>query len=167
MRLIPLSIQHAPELLLFEQQNRAWFEQHVEARPNDFYSLLGVQTHIAELLMDKALGKGIPTLLVDQHQVIVGRVNLANIGKGKAFLGYRLAHSQTGKGLAKQAVSMMIELAKQSDIQRVIGLTSVDNIASQHVLTSHRFVKKRRLEDFTVVNGDAKDCIEFWLDLIK
>ena len=165
MKLIPLTLQHSSELLQFEQDNRAWFEQHIEPRPNDFYNLLGVQTHTAELLMDRTLGKGLPTLLIDQQNDIIGRVSLANIAKRKAFLGYRLAHAHVGKGLAKRAVAMMLDLAKQQGIRQLVALTSVDNIASQKVLISHGFVKKRKLKNFTQVQGEKKNCIEFWLDL--
>lgn len=165
MKLIPLTLQHAPDLLEFELYNRTWFEQHIEPRPDDFYSLIGVQTHSAELLMDKTLGKGVPALLINQQGDIIGRVNLANIARGKAFLGYRLAEKYVGRGIAKQAVGMMLELAKQQSIQKVVALTSVENIASQKVLKSHGFVEKRKLRNFTCVQGVNKDCLEFRLDL--
>ncbi|MCY9805629.1 GNAT family N-acetyltransferase, partial [Vibrio scophthalmi] len=107
MKLIPITMEHAPALLTFEQKNRGWFERHITPREEDFYTLLGVQTHIAELLLDQTLNKAYSTLLLDRHDNLVGRVNLANMHQGKAFLGYRLGKPWVKKGLAKKGVKLM------------------------------------------------------------
>ncbi|EGU36476.1 GCN5-like N-acetyltransferase [Vibrio ichthyoenteri ATCC 700023] len=165
MKLIPLAMEHAPTLLAFEQKNRGWFEQHITPREEDFYSLVGVQTHIAELLLDQTLNKAYSTLLLDRHNNLVGRVNLANIQQDKAFLGYRLGKAWVKKGLAKKGVKLMIEQAKVLKLKRLVALASVSNIASQKVLTSQGFKPYHRLASFTEVQGKALDCIEYRLDL--
>lgn len=165
VKLIPLTMEHAPTLLTFEQKNRGWFELHITPREEDFYTLLGVQTHIAELLLDQTLNRAYSTLLLDRHDNLVGRVNLANIHQGKAFLGYRLGKSWVKKGLAKKGVKLMIEQAKILKLKRLVALASVTNIASQKVLTSQGFKAHHRLAKFTQVQGETLDCIEYRLDL--
>lgn len=166
MKLLPLAMEHAPELLNFERKNRDWFEQHVTPREEDFYTLLGVQTHIAELLLDQTLNKAYSTLLLDRYDNLVGRINLANINQGKAFLGYRLGKQWAKKGLAKKGVKLMIEQARSLKLTRLVALASVSNIASQKVLASQGFKPHHRLKSFTTVQGEVLDCIEYRLNLI-
>ena len=45
-----LTHEDAVELLQFERAERAWFEQHIEARPECFYTLQGVAKHIIDCL---------------------------------------------------------------------------------------------------------------------
>ncbi|ROV59480.1 N-acetyltransferase [Vibrio ponticus] len=165
MQLIPLSLQHTQQLLKFERDNQHWFEQHIQARASDFYCELGVQTHIAELLMDHTLGKALPMLIVDSRQNIIGRINLHNIHRGKAFLGYRLGEQYIGQGIAQLAVQKMLPLARDNHVQRLIAITSQQNIASQKVLTKIGFVAIRDLANFTQVQGTTLNCIEYRLEL--
>ncbi len=166
MQLLPLHIQHAKPLLEFELSNRDWFESHIAPRATDFYHLTGVQTHIAELLLNQTLGKALPYLIVNQHQTIVGRVNLHNIHDGKAFLGYRVGEKYIGRGVAKSAVSQMINIAEQHPITQLIAIASVQNLASQSVLTSQGFTAKSQLTNFTQVQGTMLDCIEYQLSFV-
>ena len=50
MKVRTLQADDGERLLTFELANRAWFEQHVEARSPAFYSRAGVGAHIAEYL---------------------------------------------------------------------------------------------------------------------
>ena len=87
-------------LLAFEQENRAWFERFIASRGDFFYWPDGIQTHIAQCLTEFAQGHMQPMVLVDAAGQICGRANLHAISRQDAKLGYRLAQSVCGQGLA-------------------------------------------------------------------
>lgn len=49
--------------------------------------------------------------LVDGEGAVVGRVNLVDVADGEAELGYRVAESAAGRGLATSAVRQVCGLA--------------------------------------------------------
>ena len=69
----------AAPLLAFEQANRAWFERHIDGRPDDFYSLDGIAAHIAQFLAEHAQGRMHPCVIVGEHGELIGRANLKDI----------------------------------------------------------------------------------------
>ena len=54
-----LTHEDAVELLQFERAERAWFEQHIEARPECFYTPQGVAKHIIDRIAQGAGGRGV------------------------------------------------------------------------------------------------------------
>ncbi|WP_260258378.1 GNAT family N-acetyltransferase [Vibrio intestinalis] len=167
LTLKPLDIHDAKPLLAFELENQTWFERHISAREKDFYSLTGVQIHIANLLLDKHQGLGEPYLLIGGNEEILGRINLTHIDmqSGKAFVGYRIGEHYAGNGVAKRGVSLLLQLANQRKLSRIVAVASVNNVGSQKVLLHHGFKQKQRLTEFTQVQGKSLDCFEYWLDL--
>ena len=53
---------------------------------------------------------------------------------GEAEVGYGLARSAQGYGLATEALAAVVELAHDTDVERVVALTEADNLASHGVL---------------------------------
>jgi [ribosomal protein S5]-alanine N-acetyltransferase len=129
---------HAPALLAFERDNRAYFARSVPDRGDDYFA------HFAErhqaLLAEQAAGVCHFHLVVVDGEVL-GRVNLVDVANGSAELGFRMAEKATGRGLATAAVREVVELAATT-----YGLTSltadaaVSNAASRGVLTRTGFV---------------------------
>ena len=73
-----LTPEDAFELLAFETAERAWFEQHIEARRKQFYTPHGVSQHIVECLALNAHGRMSPQLI--RHKgVIIGLANLRDL----------------------------------------------------------------------------------------
>lgn len=151
----------ATELLRFERANQAWFEQHVEPRGADFYSDVGVQAHIAELLALHAQKRFHPTVIVDEATGhIVGRANLKAIDaeKGEAELGYRLAQSHTGQGLASLAAKHLIQAARSRwHLQRLVAHVREDNLASARVLLNNGFVRTDAMPGLVSIQGRMVD----------
>lgn len=142
IRLLTLADRSA--LLDFETRNRSWFEQHVAARGEAFYSPVGTQQHMAELLASHARGQGFPGLLLDEAGSIIGRVNLKDMDRqaGVAELGYRLGADQIGAGLATAAVGQMKALAwQQWGLRRLLAVVSPANPASARVLEKNGFAR--------------------------
>jgi len=137
-----LSLDDASRLLHFEQNNRAWFESQIEARPNDFYTIDGVHQHIAELLAAYAAGSAYPCLLVSEEGEILGRANLKHIQRSecKAEVGYRIGYSHVGQGMATVALEQLITSARQTwRLQQLHAYVTDDNLASSRVLQKAGF----------------------------
>jgi ribosomal-protein-alanine N-acetyltransferase len=133
----------AGPLLRFEQDNRAWFEQHIAARGPAFYSAQGVDDHIREFLDAHAAGIRHPCVILDGAGAIVGRANLKDIDRraGSAEVGYRIAKACAGHGLATQAVRYLVEQARSIwQLQQLVAYVAPANRASARVLEKCAFL---------------------------
>lgn len=154
-------------LLDFELENRGWFERFIPARPETFYSEAGLAAHIAACLDDHANGRFHPCILVDGER-IVGRANLRDmdLAARTAKIGYRIAHSHVGRGLASAAVVELKALARSSwNLSRLTALVTEINPASMRVLEKSGFVRTGATPDRSVIGGKTYDCHEYALDL--
>lgn len=87
---------HAPALLAFEQENRAYFAASVPDRGDDYFVRFD-ERHRA-LLAEQAAGVCYFHVLVGADDEVLGRVNLVDVAEGGAELGYRIAERATGRG---------------------------------------------------------------------
>ena len=101
---------HAPALLAFELENRAYFAA-VDARTGATTTSPPFDERHRELLGWQADGTDLPHVLVEADGTIVGRVNLFEVADGSASLGYRIAERAAGRGLATAAVRQVCALA--------------------------------------------------------
>ncbi|MGF6514357.1 ribosomal-protein-alanine N-acetyltransferase [Pseudomonas sp. BT76 TE3572] len=127
----------AEALLTFEVDNREWFERHIDARGAAFYSVQGVTEHIAAYLADHAAGIWHPFVIEDADGQIVGRANLKDIDTSarSAEVGYRIAQSACGQGLATLAVKHLIQQAQlRWNLKQLAANVYAENIASAKVL---------------------------------
>jgi [ribosomal protein S5]-alanine N-acetyltransferase len=163
MELRLLSRSDSRLLLLFETENRAWFEAHINPREVGFYSHDGVKQHIEECLAQHQRKAMLPMLIVDDGGEVIGRINLTDINLvlSEAYLGYRVGEQFAGRGIAKCAVEQTIQTADELNIQTLIAFASVDNIASQKVLTHNGFIDVKYRANFAEVQGNGIDCIEY------
>ncbi|MGK5040805.1 GNAT family N-acetyltransferase [Janthinobacterium sp. GB1R12] len=158
----------AAPLLAFEQANRAWFERHIDRRPDDFYSIDGVQAHVAQFLDEHAQGRMHPCVIVDEHGELIGRANLKDIdGQTQtAEVGYRIGQQQAGKGLATAALRHLIDLAQDEWQLASLCAYAIDgNAASIRVLERCGFVQGLAVPDIALVAGKAVDGHAYALDL--
>ena len=142
-RLMPklerLRPDHAPALLDFELENRAYFAASIPDRGDDYFASFDERHR--ELLGWQADGTDLPHVLVEADGTIVGRVNLFEVAGGSASLGYRIAERAAGRGLATAAVRQLCALAAgQYGLTELRAAAKVDNIASRTVLTRNGFV---------------------------
>ncbi|WP_405797635.1 GNAT family N-acetyltransferase [Streptomyces sp. NBC_01506] len=140
-----LRFDHAPALLAFERENRAYFAASVPDRGDSFFTDFAAR--LEDLIAEQSAGVCYFHVLVSDDgggtaaDEVIGRVNLVDVADGSAELGYRIAEKAAGKGVATQAVRQICELAA-----RTYGLTTLrartthDNPASRAVLTRTGFV---------------------------
>lgn len=139
-----LETDDAARLLRFELDNRAWFERHIEPRGDAFYSAAGVHAHIAEFLAAFAVGTRHPCVIVDGDGAVIGRANLKEIDcqAGGAEVGYRIAASHAGNGLATAAVLHLVALAREEwRLERLYAYVLPANLASARVLEKCAFAR--------------------------
>lgn len=135
----PLRLDHAPALLAFERENRAYFAASIPDRGDAFFAEFDAR--LARLLAGQAAGTDYPHLLVTERGEVVGRVNLTAVADGSAELGYRIAEKAAGQGLATAAVRRVRELAAtEYGLTRLRARVTRDNPASRRVLEHNGFV---------------------------
>jgi [ribosomal protein S5]-alanine N-acetyltransferase len=130
---------HAPALLAFELENRAYFAAAVPDRGDDYFAAF--DRHLRETLDLQAAGTDLYHVLVAADGSIVGRVNLFEVADGSADLGYRIAERHTGRGLATAAVRQVIALAvAEYGLTELRAAARVENVGSRVVLERTGFV---------------------------
>jgi len=153
-----LRLDHAAALLAFERDNRAYFAASVSDRGDDFFADYPAR-HAALLAMQEA-GTDRFHVLMSDHGVIAGRVNLVRISGDEAELGYRIGKDFTGRGVATEAVRQVCGLARGSyGLKRLRAAVTVDNPASRTVLLRNGFT----IVGETTLNGRPAQV--FTLDL--
>ncbi|MGW0549324.1 GNAT family N-acetyltransferase [Streptomyces altiplanensis] len=139
MRLTRLRDDHAPALLAFERENRAYFARSVPDRGDDYFARF--EARHAALLAEQEAGLCHFHLLVDERGAVLGRVNLVDVTDATADLGYRVAERATGRGLAVAAVrEIRTRAATDYGLEVLTAATTADNPASRAVLTRNGFV---------------------------
>jgi ribosomal-protein-alanine N-acetyltransferase len=162
-----LQMDDACRLLRFEQENRHWFEQHIASRGDGFYSPNGVRDHIRQFLDDHLKGRMQPCVILTEDDVMVGRANLKDIDQrtGTAEIGYRIAESQVGRGVATHAVRHLIGLARSSwQLKQLVAHVSSSNVASARVLEKCGFTQGRFEQDCAAGDPPAAGY-RFFIDL--
>ncbi len=142
-RVRELRLTDAAALLAFEADNREWFESHIEARNEAFYSLRGVTAHIHGYLQGLAGGTWHPFVIEDAGGAIVGRANLKDIDReGRtAQVGYRVAQAACGQGLATLGLKHLIREAQvRWGLEHLVAHVFADNVGSRKVLLGCGFV---------------------------
>ena len=134
-----LDAGHAPAVLAFELENRAYFAASVSDRGDEYYDQF-TDRHSA-LLAEQEAGICAFYVLVAEDGSVLGRFNLYDFEDGTARLGYRVAQQVAGRGVATAAVRELCRLAApRHGLRTLRAATSRDNAASQKVLAKAGFV---------------------------
>ncbi|MGW7451350.1 GNAT family N-acetyltransferase [Streptomyces sp. NPDC054787] len=134
-----LRFDHAPALLAFEQENRAYFAASVPDRGDHYFAHFDARHQ--GLMAEQAEGLCFFHVLVGSGGEVLGRVNLIDVEDGSAELGYRIAEKAAGRGLATAAVREVCALAAtEYGMTALRAVTTVDNAGSRTVLARTGFV---------------------------
>ena len=153
-----------PALYRFELDNRTWFEQSIEGRGDEFYSPEAVSAHLAECLEAYRQGTMYPGIIKDHRGEILGRANLHGIHHeaGNAYVGYRIARDQVGRGLATRAVTVLLQQAYDHyHLEQLTAFAATDNRPSVRILEKHGFELVDTLKELVEVQSVKKDCFKF------
>jgi ribosomal-protein-alanine N-acetyltransferase len=134
-----LRADHAPALLAFELENRAYFAGSISDRGDEFFEQF--TEGIDALLAEQEAGVCAFYVLVGEHGSVFGRFNLYDSEDGSAVLGYRVAQQVAGRGVATASVRDLCRLAPaQHGLRTLLAETNHDNVASQKVLEKAGFI---------------------------
>ncbi|MEU8523261.1 GNAT family N-acetyltransferase [Streptomyces sp. NBC_01216] len=138
---------HAPALLAFERENRAYFAASVPDRGDAYFAAFD-DRHRA-LLEEQRTGAILFHVRVGDDGEILGRFNLVDVADGSAELGYRVAEKAAGRGLATAGVQELCGLAAHVyGLRTLRAATTLDNAGSRAVLarTGFRPVRDERFD---------------------
>jgi ribosomal-protein-alanine N-acetyltransferase len=134
-----LCLDHAPALLAFERENRAYFAASVPDRGDEYFERFD-ERHRG-LLEEQAAGVCHFHLLLNDDGDVLGRVNLVDVAGGSAELGFRIAEKAAGQGLATEAVARVRALAVEDyGLSSLRAAAALDNAGSRAVLARAGFV---------------------------
>ncbi|MGM1032612.1 MAG: GNAT family N-acetyltransferase [Bacillota bacterium] len=87
--------------------------------------------------------------------IIVGRINLVDIDpvNGTAHVGNRIGEAFTQKGIANEALKLLVKLAPDLNVTQIQAKTTSDNIASQKVLMKNGFERISINEEISTDSG--------------
>ena len=142
MELTLLCLRDATPLWAFENQHRTYFESWLNQRPETFYTPQGFEQAMLTALQDQAKGTAFH-YLIRLGGELVGRINLTQVRHTNfhsATLGYRIAPTHSGQGIATEAVRQVMEKAFHAHhLQRLEATARPENPASIRVLLKNGF----------------------------
>ncbi|WP_019849182.1 GNAT family N-acetyltransferase [Desulfitobacterium sp. PCE1] len=160
-----VSEKNAHEIYNFEIENRAYFEETIPSRGDEYYKTEIFHKIIKEIIEEQKHGQCYMHIIRNESGEMVGRVNFFSIRKDEtrtAELGYRIGKNENGKGYATEAVRMALEKGfKYYKFRKIEAGTSPDNIGSQRVLEKNGFLMTKRIEKDMDVNGEWVDSLIF------
>lgn len=124
-QLTPVQMDHVSALLRFERANGAFFAQFVPKRPLRMLTDKGMADAVARLCREAETGQGGYFVVFDGGE-IVARLNVVFDGE-RADIGYRVAQSHGGQGVATAMVAAALEILKEDGF----------DLATAHALSSN------------------------------
>lgn len=137
--LVPMTRADADEILGRAPATRQWADGYPTEGDVEVAGWLAAGT-IAPVTVDEPFG---PWLVVTDTGLIVGGVGFhgAPDEKGRAEIGYGIAGSFRGRGVATAAVVQLRSLPALPGVTALVAHTDPDNPASQRVLERNGFVR--------------------------
>lgn len=162
LQLRPLTEQDAESMTTLRASNRDFFQPFEPRREDEWYTLDSQRADIAaaeqQLLAGRKYYFGIFSAAGND---LVGWVTLSCIERGvwqNCNLGYSVAQSQNGKGIATGAVSAALSIAfKELELHRVQAAVMLHNQASARVLEKNGFRREGLAERYLRLNGEWED----------
>lgn len=124
---------HAAALRRFELDNREFFARQIPDRGDDYFEQF--EQRLAALVAENDSGRSLLCVVVDDAAIVLGRINLTDIDDpAQTELGYRVAETACGRGVATWGVAAVLQLAVQRGVGAVSARVATDNPASMRVL---------------------------------
>jgi ribosomal-protein-alanine N-acetyltransferase len=160
-----LRIDDAPELAQLLTGNREFLAPWDPVRPDAYFTEDVQRTLAVEALGEHEAGRRLPHVILDDDGRIAGRITLNSIERG-AFLncrvGYWVAESANGRGLASKALAEMKRIAfAELGLHRVAAGTLVHNERSQRVLLRNGFERIGLAPRYLNIAGEWQDHVLF------
>lgn len=146
----------APVVAELLRENRGFLAPWQPRRPDGWFTDAGQLTVARRSLEEHSAGRGVPMVVLEQGAV-VGTISLQTVVRGafqSCSVGYWLAESAQGRGLATAALREAVDVAfSQLRLHRVQAETLLDNTRSQRVLERVGFVRYGVAPDYLQIDG--------------
>jgi ribosomal-protein-alanine N-acetyltransferase len=158
------SIEDAAALSTLYQDNRAFLAPWEPIRDEAFFTAEGQRQRLEAAALERETGIGCRYVIEDDGR-IVGMASLTAIERGpvqSAHLGYWVAETVNGRGVATRAVSQVLDLAfGPLDLHRVQAGTLLHNVGSQKVLERNGFERIGIARAYLRIAGEWQDHLLF------
>ncbi|MEV6525049.1 GNAT family protein [Longispora sp. NPDC051575] len=155
-----VTLDDIPALVDLINANREFLAPWEPTRDADYYTVEGVTTEVRAALERDAEGRTLPHVILDDDR-IVGRITLNEILRGPCqwcSLGYWVAATETGRGVASAAVRGMIRVAfEELGLHRIQAGTLLHNGGSQRVLERNGFTRFGVAPEYLRIAGRWQD----------
>lgn len=162
----PLLLDDAAAIATVLTVNRAFLAPWQPARPDDFFTAAGQRRVVERVLAEQEAGLCRPLVIVADDEV-VGTITLQSIIRGafqSCSVGYWLAESAQGRGLATRALADAVELAfGDLRLHRVQAETLLHNERSRRILARLGFTEYGRAPSYMRIAGEWQDNVLFQL----
>lgn len=140
-----VTLADAEALAGLVRENRTFMAPWDPVRDESYYTVGGQRKLVAAALGKYEAGQSLPHVIIGPTGTIIGRIALSSIERGSflsARLGYFVAETHNGRGVAGAAIGEMISYAFTGlGLHRVEAGTLVDNARSQRALLRNGFVR--------------------------
>jgi ribosomal-protein-alanine N-acetyltransferase len=161
LRIRRVRVDDAASLAALYAANRDYLAPFEPTRADRFFTAEGQREQIESSLQRDSEVRHI----VEVDGDIAGRVSLTNIARGpfcSGNLGYWIARRHTGRGVATQAVQLVLaECFTEHRLHRVEAATLVDNLPSQAVLRRNGFTLIGLAPRYLRIAGTWRDHLLF------
>ena len=147
------------------RRNREFLAPWEPVRPDSYFTLDGQRDAVADSLSRYRTDTQVPYVILDDSDVVVGRINLNNVVRGafqSASVGYWLAEEAGGRGFATQAVTEVVAAAfGDLGLHRLEAGTVPENVRSQAVLLRNGFEQYGYAPRYLSIAGRWQDHLLF------
>ncbi len=162
-----VTLDDAPELASLLAVNRAFLAPWDPERTDAFFTVSAQRSLIESQLADHDRGALLPHVIVASSGQIAGRITLSGIVRGpflSCSVGYWVAESYNGQGLASGALASVISVAfGDLGLHRIQAETLQHNAPSKRVLEKHGFVPYGLAPRYLKIAGTWQDMELFQL----
>ena len=156
--------EDAGPLAALYRDNRAHLAPFEPAREEEFFTESGQAARLSALLAEQEQGRAYPYVIeVDGRPA--GRITVTNVVRGafcSGSLGYWVASSHTGRGVAGFAVGHVVgDCFTTHGLHRLEATTLIDNLASQMVLRRNGFTLIGPAPGYLHIAGQWRDHLLF------
>ncbi|GMQ46658.1 GNAT family N-acetyltransferase [Vibrio sp. 10N] len=166
-----LNAQHFGVLFDFEQENKAWFEQFVPARPSSYSNFVSF-CHAQQALLEEQEQETSLFFVVVDSDKIIARINATQLTTGESAhgecaskeceLGYRVGEDYQQQGVASFAVARVLQLLHNDyGVRLVFAKAATNNPASTRVLEKSGFNRVSARTEPVRIKGETLHLAQF------
>ena len=167
-----------PDLTFFEQYNdmmEEWVDSHTQIAPwfldkpiatiEEFAELIRLLDNCEHGIVDKRFATTSSYFVIDENRKLIGATSLRHYLTVEGYqtwghIGYGVRPSERRKGYAVQMLKMMLELAQEKKIYKVLIGVHDSNIGSWKTVEKCGGV----LENTVLVSNDEEPIRRYWID---